>query len=179
MGSLKISSLNCQGLGASKKRRDVLQYLRQKHYSVYFLQDTHFSKKMERQIRAEWGFECILSCNNSRSRGVAILLNNNFDFKIQKAVVDTNGNYILLLIKTFNIEILLVNIYGPNKDNPDFFYVIKNKIEDFGTQNVVVGGDWNLVLNPNLDYCNYKNIKNAKAREKLIDIMTDLQLTDV
>ena len=84
MNSLKISSLNCQGLGSFQKRRDVFQYLRQKQHSIYFLQDTHFTKKMERQIRAEWGYECVFASNNSRSRGVAILLNNNFDFKIKK-----------------------------------------------------------------------------------------------
>ena len=92
MSNIRISSLNCQGLGSPKKRRDVFQYLRQKQYSIYFLQDTHFSKKLERQVRTEWGYECVFSCNNSRSRGVAILLNNNFDFKIKKTIIDTKGN---------------------------------------------------------------------------------------
>ena len=93
--------------------------------------------------------------------------------------MDSKGNYIILLIKTFDTEILLLNIYAPNKDNPDFFENIRKKIEEFNTRNVIVGGDWNLVLNPSIDYCNYKNINNVKARETLIDIMIDLQFTDV
>ena len=82
MAKLKVMSCNCQGLGNFRKRRDLFQYLRQKNCSVYFLQDTHFEKKIERQIRAEWGYECYFSSFSSQSRGVAILLNNNFDFKI-------------------------------------------------------------------------------------------------
>ena len=134
---------------------------------------------MERQIRAEWGYKCIISCNNSRSRGVGILLNNNFDFKIQKTIIDSNGNYVILLIKTLNVDILLVNIYGPNKDDPAFFENIKNKIEDFDTPNIIIGGDWNLVLNPSKDYFNYKHINNANARETVIDMMSELQLSDI
>ena len=84
MDSLKIASLNCQGLGGTEKRRDVFHYLREKQYSVYFLQDNHFTKKLERQCGAEWGYECVFSSYNSRSRGVAILFNNTFEFKIEK-----------------------------------------------------------------------------------------------
>ena len=179
MANIKILSLNCQGLGAYRKRKDVFQYLRQKQYSVYFLQDTHFTTDITRQIRAEWGYECVLSCYNSKSRGVGIFFNNNFDFKIQKTIVDSNGNYILLLIKTMDTEILLVNIYGPNKDEPAFFENIKNKIEEFDTQNIIIGGDWNLVLNPQKDYYNYKNLNNPNARDIVLDIMSDLQLSDI
>ena len=52
-----------------------------KKCNIYFLQDTHFEKKLEPYIRAEWGVECIFSSHNSQSRGVAILFNNNFDFE--------------------------------------------------------------------------------------------------
>ena len=121
----------------------------------------------------------MFSCNNSKSRGVAILFNNNFDFEIKKTALDTHGNYILLLLKTCSTEILLVNIYGPNKDNPSFFEEIKNKITEFSTTNIIIGGDWNLVLNPSKDYYNYKHINNVKARETVLDLISDLFLIDI
>ena len=42
-----VVSVNYQGLGNRQKRKDVFHYLRNKNYSIYFLQDTHFEPKME------------------------------------------------------------------------------------------------------------------------------------
>ena len=125
MESIKISSLNCQGLGNFQKRRAVFHYLREKQYNIYFLQDTHFDQESERQIRAEWGYECVFASKNTRSRGVAILLNNNFDFKIKEVIKDNQGNFIILQLHSSGKDIVLVNIYGPNRDNPPFFKDIK------------------------------------------------------
>ena len=53
-----LASLNCQGLGDKNKRKDVLNFLKQKKYSIYCIQDTHFTEKEEKYIRTQWGFEC-------------------------------------------------------------------------------------------------------------------------
>lgn len=42
----------------------------------------------------------------------------------------------------------------------------------------ILCGDFNLVLNPDIDTYNYISINNPKAREKLLEIMDDLQLVD-
>ncbi len=84
--TVKIVSVNCQGLSDPRKRRDVFHYLRQKSYSIYLLQDTHFDPKMENCIRAEWGYKSYFASYNSNSRGVAILFNNNFEFLVKKSV---------------------------------------------------------------------------------------------
>ena len=39
-------------------------------------------------------------------------------------------------------------------------------------------GDFNLVLDPILDLDNYRNVNNPKSREKLIEIMDDLNIID-
>jgi exonuclease III len=179
MDNFKIASANVQGLGNFQKRKDVFQFLRQKKFSVYFLQDTHFVAKNEKQIRAEWGYECFFASYTSQSRGVAILFNNNFDFKVTKMVKDENGNYLIVVIKTMDREIALVNVYGPNNDNPQFYSTLQKKIEELGCSNIVIGGDWNLVLNPVLDYCNYRHNNNVNAQEKVIELAGDLELVDV
>lgn len=48
---LKILADNCQGLGDYKKRSDVLNYLKDKNYNIYFLQDTHFTSDEEQNIQ--------------------------------------------------------------------------------------------------------------------------------
>ena len=69
-------------------------------------------------------------------------------------------------------------MYGPNKDNPIFFKTISDKIAELGNDSVIWCGDFNLALNPKLDYNNYKTINNKNAREKLLDIINNKHLID-
>ena len=100
-----VVSVNCQGLGNRQKRKDVFHYLRSKKYSIYFLQDTHFEPKMEIFVSAEWGYESYFSSYSSNSRGVAILFNNNFEFKVKDIHKGDRGNYIILTVRIKEIDI--------------------------------------------------------------------------
>ena len=46
--------------------------------------------------------------------------------------------------------------YGPNVDNPNFFQSVSDKIVELENNSIVWCGDFNLVLDPKLDYKNYK-----------------------
>lgn len=179
MSSVTFASMNCQGHGDAKKRRDVFQYLRSKAFSVYLLQDTHFNPKLENYILAEWGYKGFFASHNSSSRGVAVLFNNNFEFSVEKVKKDLNGNYIFVAAKILDKRVLIVSIYGPNKDNPEFYLALERKIREIGIENVIIGGDWNLVLNFTLDYYNYKHKNNIKAQEQIDTMMTNLDLVDI
>lgn len=179
MAKLTIASANVQGLGNFQKRRDVFHHLRQKKFSIYFLQDTHFETKVEKQIRAEWGYECYFASYTSQSRGVAILFNNNFDFKVTNVIKDTQGNFLIVTVKTMDKELVLANIYGPNNDDPQFYTILQEKINRLQNPNILIGGDWNLVLNPSLDYCNYRHNNNPKAQEKVAEMSAELELVDI
>lgn len=113
------------------------------------------------------------------SRGVAIAFNNSFEFKVKKVLGDENGNYLFVLVQIKEVDYLLVNIYGPNRDNPEFYRGINFTIVNFGCQNVIVAGDWNLVLDPSKDYENYKNINNVKAQEMVLQMMDNIDLCDI
>ena len=104
---VKIISVNCQGMGDIAKRRDVFNYLRALDYNIYCLQDTHFSQDMENEVRNLWGYQCFFSSYATNSRGVAILINNNFDFKPIMEKGDIDGNYL----------ILKACIFSPNRFN--------------------------------------------------------------
>ena len=121
MGEVKIMSVNCQGLGDLGKRLDIFKYLKDMSYSIYCLQDTHFVETQEKNIHSQWGFACFCSSYRSNSRGVAIMINNNFEHNVHGSVKDRNGNYLMLDITIEGERITLVNIYGPNEDSPVFF----------------------------------------------------------
>ena len=177
--TVKIVSVNCQGLSDPRKRRDVFHYLRQKSYSIYLLQDTHFDPKMENCIRAEWGYKSYFASYNSNSRGVAILFNNNLEFLVKKVYKDILGNYIFVTVTIMDREFLIVSLYGPNRDDPEFYAELEERINDVGLENIIIGGDWNLVLDYTLDYYNYKHHNNIKAQEQVDNLMINLDLLDI
>ena len=59
-----------------------------------------------------------------------------------------------------------------------FFKQISNCIDDIDNYETIICGDFNCVLNPELDYYNYKVINNPKAREKVIELMNTKYLVD-
>ena len=89
---LKILSANCRGLQDRKKRTDVLNYYKEKKPNILCLQDTHLIDKDLSSIKDIWGHEAILNGTRSNARGVAILLNNNFEYTILNIHRDNDGN---------------------------------------------------------------------------------------
>ena len=170
-------SMNCQGLSNMDKRSDTFNFLRNKNYSVYFLQDTHFTTKEQNYIRTQWGFECYFSNYSSQSRGVAILFNNNFEFKVLKVAKDESGNKLILDMVIEGKNITLINIYGPNRDEPDFYEEINNYIKNLDNQ-VILVGDFNMVLDPDKDCKDYVNINNPRARNKVLNLIIECNLID-
>ena len=63
----KISSLNVNGIGELRKRKDVFSYLREKKHDIYFLQETHIKTELENYIRASWGYEVWLAGKETNS----------------------------------------------------------------------------------------------------------------
>ena len=117
--------------------------------------------------------------NNTRSRGVAILFSNAFEFKIKGIFRDNGGNFLMVHISTMKMDVLLVNIYEPNRDDPNFYIKLNENIAKLKIPNLILAGDWNLVLDPTIDYCNYKRTSNVKAQEKVEEIIADHCLVDI
>ena len=126
---LKIISANCQGLRDKKKRVDVLNYFADIGPDILCLQDTHWLTDETRLIKQTWQGECVLNGVRSNSRGVAILLGCKIDYKVLQVDRDENGNLLVLLLKACDVNILIVTIYAPNSDSPNFFESVQAKIE--------------------------------------------------
>ena len=54
---------------------------------------------------------------------------------------------------------------------PQFFESIQAHIDDMQCTNIIWCGDFNLVLNPDLDCYNYKCVNNPKARNKVLELI--------
>lgn len=73
----------------------------------------------------------------------------------------------------------MVSVYGPTKDEQQFPERLQEQLTERQNPNIVIAGDWNWVLKPSLDYCNYKHGNNPEVQEKVSEMTTELGLTDV
>lgn len=181
--SLKILSANCNGLGGVKKQDSLFRYLKELQFDIYCLQDTRFSPEKENDIEERWGGKCFFSSvsASTASRGVAILFKENFSGTVSGEKKDPNGNYLMLELTVLEKGFLLCSIYGPNRDDPSFYknvYKDINKME-FGCERVILCGDFNLVLNTDIDYINYEHENNSSARKQVLKLIEDNNLIDV
>ena len=176
---IKVLSVNCRGLKSYQKRFDVINFLKEKQPHILCLQDTHCTDSEYTSIKNIWSAECAINGNKTNSRGVAILLNSNLEYKIINESCDNNGNLICLDLQIDNDwTVRLINIYAPNNDDPDFFLYVADLIDQNPCNYEIICGDLNLTLNPLIDSYNYANINNPKARDQLMDIMQSRNLVD-
>ena len=136
---------------------------------------------MYNYVKSEWGYNIILSAREgiNASRGVMILINNNFSCDIGRISTDPDGNFVIVELKIMNEIITLASIYGPNDDRPRFYKNFREKISTFGNNKVIICGDWNLVLNPDEDTENYHHVNNPAARREVLKFIDDDNYIDI
>lgn len=176
---VSIFSQNCQGLSEVTKRRDLFHHVKAKKYNIICLQDVHINARLETFVKSEWGFDAYFSSYSTNSRGVMILMNNNFEQKVERIKTDKNGNFIILDMLIQGKKLTLVNLYGPNQDNPQFYINLFQKITEFENDKIIMCGDWNFVIDPSIDSENYLHVNNPKARQAVLNYMEEESVLDV
>ena len=106
------------------------------------------------------------------------MIDKNVEYTIHKQTIDIGGNYIVLDITVCNQRLTLINIYGPNNDDPVFFQNIANLIDITNNDKYILYGDYNCILDPILDSYNYKHVNNPKARDKVIEMINTNNMID-
>ena len=69
---------------------------KEQNVTILCPQDTHLSSENNTQIYSEWNNECYFTTVSSNSRGVAILFNNNIEYKVYKELKTPDGNVLAL-----------------------------------------------------------------------------------
>ena len=65
-----------------------------------------------------------------------------------------------------------MNIYAPNRDDPDFFKQLKQlkqRVLEAGITNIHIVGDRNLLYEPEVDGNNYKNVNSFNVK-KIVEV---------
>ena len=181
IAGLKVGSMNCNGLGDKTKLSKVLTWLSKKTEDIIFLQETHSTLESEVKWKKTWEGGIYFSHGASNSTGVAILIRKNEDIKVDNIRTICQGRVLLMEITYNTIKYCLVNNYSPNNDDKQF---IENVfLETLGRSrddHLIMAGDWNTVLNNNLDKLGgAAQHANKNYQSYINNMMSDYGLCDI
>lgn len=175
---LHLRSNNIRGLRNNHKRKSVFNDLKTAAGDIIFLQETHCTNDMEHTWKREWGNDMLLCNGTSQSAGVATLFRNNVQHKNYYS--DNAGRLQIFDVNMHNKTACLVNIYAPNKDKDQviFYGELFNLLLNRDYDELILGGDFNLVLSQK-DKIGGTKLKKRNSLSKLNQIIDHLGLTDI
>lgn len=160
---VKFVSWNCRGLNGTLKRNKIMAHINSLGAEVMFLQETHLKNQDHIRLRKNWISHIFHSSFNYKSRGVAILIRKNTSFTLTNSVLDPNGRFAIITGKLCNTLVVLVNVYAPNNDDEEFIQSMILSIPNLHDHCLIMGGDFNFVLDPLLDRSSAKQQTLTKS----------------
>ena len=162
----------------------MFTWYRKRKADIIFLQETHSTVITETQWKNEWGAEIITSHGSSNARGVAILIKAGFDCFIHQQILDLMGRYIIVKAVIQYKTYVLINIYAPNEDKDiiNFFknlFAVLQKENLESEENIIIGGDFNCPLNPELDKKGGVLLQRKSVTNCINCLQSQLDLADI
>lgn len=139
--TVRLTSWNVRGLGGPIKRTKVLSHLKNVNTDIAFLQETHLRLCDHTRLRKPWVGKVFHSDFNSRSRGTAILLHKRVQFSSEQVISDPNRCYIIVVGVLFQTPVIMVGVYAPNWDCPNFMSSLLSSIPCLDSHHLIFGGD--------------------------------------
>ena len=186
MNNWSFISNNVKGIQAISKGIKIFEYL--KNYvtsnGFIFLQETHSSVKDEKLWNDEFEGQLFFSHGKTNSCGVAIGFVGTKALNILNITRDNLGRILVIEVKIDDSVFVLINIYNANTESEQLHTLndlvnILETIEDIQNKSVVLGGDFNVILNPSIDSEGGKPVIKNRTIAKLIQITENLDLCDI
>ena len=176
-----VLSQNVNGLRSEMKRRKIFLWLHNQEVSICLLQETYSTEEDENRWKSEWGASVYFAHGSRNSKGVCILIliKNNVDFVVHAYQGDNNGRFLILDVTVNSKRISLINIYGPNKDNAEFFQDLFQNLELYDNEEIIMAGDFNCILDLELDRRGENDQSNTESRKVLATWMDEMDVIDI
>ena len=173
-----IATMNVRGLRDETKRLQMFAYMKKQMFDIVLIQESHATEADEQWWAKQWGGKIIYANGDSKSRGVCILFRKGLNVSVGKTTKCAEGRFVLIDCVIDEKEMLIANVYAPNVDNPDFFVKLFTEMAAHQSADRIIAGDFNLVLNKQLDACNRKN-NNENALRVVNAYIEDAMLIDI
>lgn len=141
---------NVRGLNNIRKQK-VLHYMQRHKVDIAYLQETHLPKSDAGRFALSWGQHRFFANYSGYARGTAILIHKCVPFQLHSVLNDNEGRFTIVAGKLIGNNVLIVCVYAPNMDSPEFFRDIHTHLTKAGTERIIMGRDLNLLINPVLD----------------------------
>lgn len=121
------------------------------------------------------------------ARGVAILVRRSLQCRIINQINDEEGRILLIEVEVQGLVVTFGSLYAPTQDKPaeqiKFLDSLEKYLETFSQANIILGGDFNCLLNPSLDRSTtipppLQNTSN-QYRLRIKAIVEDRRLCDI
>ncbi|XP_056596860.1 nuclear GTPase SLIP-GC-like isoform X2 [Triplophysa dalaica] len=178
--TIKFITWNVNGL--KEQREQKLTELR--NSDVVFLQETHIGEVDDHIInRIEDEWHIFYTKYTPSQKGTAILVRKTLDFEFISVEKDNCGGYVVLKCKLKGQLYTLVTVYNHHSDT-ETLEKLARYLQSMTTGLLVIGGDFNTVLNPFIDKnCNTNKVTHNRTHGKLLScvkkFMKSLQLVDI
>lgn len=179
LANVNVVSFNVNGIRSENKRRAIFNYLKYFKSHIILLQETHSVPDDEVIWSNEWGAKIHFCHGNNMSKGVAIMYARNFPVEILEIRYDVGGRYLISDIVIGSLKFTLVNVYGPNEDDPSFYIRLFEVIELRDNTSLMLVGDFNTSLCPVKDLYNNKGSNHVHKRLVLQEYIEDKNLVDI
>eukprot|EP00253_Pinus_taeda_P017097 PITA_17097 len=148
---IKILSWNSRGLGHPSKINALKDLIAQEKPSIILLQET---KQRESEINKIIGkykdYKGSICKARGASGGITTIWNQN-DWRSEAELIDQHWIKTVLQNSISNQQIVIFNVYVPNhyRDKETCWEALSNHIMEEDNSNIIVGGDFNLILHAN------------------------------
>ena len=151
------------------------------NFDIVMLQENHSDSGREKVWAAEWGGKAYFSSGDERSRGVAILFKRGLSVQVNKVEHDIQGRYILIDCTIFDLDVTLGCVYGPNIDNVGTFEKMFSSLREFKNNCTILGGNFNVWFNAELDKLSYAHMvqNNWRCKRLISQYMADHDIVDI
>ena len=152
MVRLSVASLNCRGLNKQTKRRNIFDQCQK--YDVSFLQETYITNDKIDIWKNDWQGDIYYFPGTNNSKGIMTMISNNSC--VSNCNIFFKSDRILgITCKLDGEEYYLINVYGASsqerKEKQNFINDLYRVFSRINSHNVLVGGDFNMVMDNVLD----------------------------
>ncbi len=175
MKTMKIVSYNVNGINNPIKRKKLLHQLKKETGNIIFLQDPLEHEKLKKLTKAQVYY----SSYKSSKRGVAILIMPQIAFTLEKLITDKEGRYVMVIGKVEDVMVSFMNVYDPPEEGPDLIKKVVEMIVSESQGIVVMAGDLNLMMDPNMDTQSNRQHSSYQAAKIMRGAVKEIGLIDV
>ena len=164
------------GINVPTKRQRLAEWIPKQDLYICCLEETQFRIRDTYRLKVRGWKKTFHANGNQKKAGVAILISDKIDYKINNVTKDKEGHYIMIKGSIQEEDITIINIYAPNIGAPQYIRQMLTAIKEKINSNTIIVGDFNASVTP-MDRSSKQKIN--KETQALNDTINQIDLIDI